>query len=285
MRKFAVLAVFVGLLLVLTAIMLAGSLSVIQRLAYVSNASGEVQLRRQQEKAWRPLGSVKQLKTGDAMRTGAKAGVELSWVDGTRAKLGENTELVIRKCTFNANRKVSHSLFRLNLGRIWVRVVQSLKAGSKFEVATPTATAGVRGTVFSVGVDLNGQTEVSVYHGEVAVAAGNSSVSVPAGESVQCGPGQSAQVQKLSPEQQRAWEKNDITRPRLAVTCEPAAGTPGAYDLRVQSEPGATVSVNGKPVTLDERARYSGIVSASREAPQITVIARDARGVEATWEE
>ena len=225
MRKYAFLAIFVLLLSILTGITLSNTMFVVQRVARVAEASGDVQVRKRGGQVWTVLGDRRQLKAGDAVRTAAGAVLELSWVDGTRIRLAENTELLIKKCTFNTSNKTSRALFRLNLGRVWVRVTRALSAGSKFEIATPTATAGVRGTVFSIGVSATSGTEISVLEGEVAVASGDNSLSVPAGQTLKCGPGSGVDVRPFSDEEKQAWNDLDIVKPCLEATRTPAEDT------------------------------------------------------------
>jgi hypothetical protein len=57
---------------------------------------------------------------------------------------------------------------KLDSGQIWVNI-EGLQEGETFEVETPNATATVRGTRFSVRVDKDGRTVVSVVRGLVDV--------------------------------------------------------------------------------------------------------------------
>jgi hypothetical protein len=63
--------------------------------------------------------------------------------------------------------------------------VKKLSKKSSFQVRTPSAVAGVRGTKFGVSISPNGTATVTVSEGLVAVApsAGGSSVAVGAGKS------------------------------------------------------------------------------------------------------
>jgi WD40 repeat protein len=57
---------------------------------------------------------------------------------------------------------------KLDSGQIWVNI-EGLEEGESFEVETPNATAAVRGTRFSVRVDKDGRTIITVVEGLVDV--------------------------------------------------------------------------------------------------------------------
>lgn len=101
------------------------------------------------------------LFAGDSVRTGKESRVELSYADGTVIRLGENSRLVVR--SQGSVRSVG-----LLSGKFWAKVAK-LSGGSRFEVASPTAVAGVRGTVFKVEVDRDSTSRVAVEEGEVEV--------------------------------------------------------------------------------------------------------------------
>ena len=58
---------------------------------------------------------------------------------------------------------------RLWLGRLWAKVAHRLGAGSRFEVKTGNAVAGVRGTSFAVLAHADLSSVVKVYTGTVGV--------------------------------------------------------------------------------------------------------------------
>ncbi|MEE8419198.1 MAG: hypothetical protein V3S02_03705, partial [Dehalococcoidales bacterium] len=68
------------------------------------------------------------------------------------------------------------------LGRTWSRVIKMIDPGSHFEIETPTATAIVRGTLFSTEVDETGLTTVITTEGLVSVAAQGQEVFIPASQ-------------------------------------------------------------------------------------------------------
>ncbi len=60
---------------------------------------------------------------------------------------------------------------QLWVGRLWARVTKSIGGKRDFEVRTPNAVAGVRGTEFVVDVSEQGQTQVTVVEGGVELGS------------------------------------------------------------------------------------------------------------------
>lgn len=108
------------------------------------------------------------VRQGDTLKTAKGSRLELRLGDGSAVRLGAASEIVIDQADFaEKDRKVS---VRLVLGKVWSKVTHAVDDGSKFEVRTGNAVAGVRGTTFRVNADQDDSTLVRVYSGTVAVA-------------------------------------------------------------------------------------------------------------------
>jgi hypothetical protein len=57
----------------------------------------------------------------------------------------------------------------LSLGKLWTRAAKLFTPGSRLEVITPTAIAGVQGTVYQVNVIDERSTNIQVFEGAVNV--------------------------------------------------------------------------------------------------------------------
>ena len=92
--------------------------------------------------------------------------------------------------------------------------VHKLSKDSSFEIQTPTAVAGVRGTEFSVAVGKDGASTTVVYEGTVEVSRPQTAevVSVTASNRVVV-PSQSAEKPVLS-----GWDKNDVEQYRAFLS-------------------------------------------------------------------
>ncbi|MGE5576790.1 MAG: FecR domain-containing protein [Syntrophothermus sp.] len=98
----------------------------------------------------------------------------------------------------------------LSIGRIWVHVIRQINYLVDFEVQTPSAVAGVRGTIFSVMVASDGSTVVSVQKGQVAVSAGGDSRMINRREEIRSKAGAPLRhLPKFSGEETRAWKEQE----------------------------------------------------------------------------
>jgi hypothetical protein len=281
MRKSAILLVGVLGIFIFLGVLMMQSLVIVQRIASVSGAAGDVFVKAATDEEFSPLGDTEHVLAGYMVRTGADGAVTLNWVDGSRIRLGPDTSIRVQKCSLNTNTKERTSLFRLDAGQIWVRVLSAIGGKTKFEVRTPTATAGVRGTVFSVAVDEEGHTTVAVYEGEVAVDAEAGSASVAPGQQAEVA-GQSPQVQS-QPDERLDWEEQaGIIGPRLDLDVGEAVSVPAGADsvtISGVSEPGATITINGSPVQLDSSNEFAAEVPVDGATDgMIVVTATDYRG-------
>lgn len=103
------------------------------------------------------------LFTGDSVVTGKDSKAEVSFVDGTSVRISERARLVVEQADTLRSLK-------LLWGKLWAKVAKLSSAQCRFQVETPTAVAGVRGTVFRVEVDPDSATRVAVEEGEVEVS-------------------------------------------------------------------------------------------------------------------
>jgi hypothetical protein len=123
-----------------------------------------------------------QLRSGDRVHTGFKAGVVLTFPDGSRLRVGPMTLLIIRDVHKGPEGGV-HVRVWLRLGEVTAEVNRSTGAASDFNVKTPTTTTSSRGTVFSVFYDGTATTTTVTEH-SVQVTAGNGT-SVIVGEGME----------------------------------------------------------------------------------------------------
>ncbi|MDI3280621.1 MAG: FecR family protein [Bacillota bacterium] len=138
----------------------------------------------------------------DRIRTGRDSQLELSFPDRSKVLVGPQTDLTIQDLTPAKVR------LQLSLGRLWLFVRPIAVPCARFEVETPAAVIGVRGTVFSVSVQPEGTTRVSVASGQVEVQSLAQVVAVPAGHWVEIRPGQRpGSPQLFAPEERQEWSR------------------------------------------------------------------------------
>jgi len=280
MRKAAVLLLSTAAVMMVVGILVTQSLLVMQRVAAVEDVQGMVWVRQRGHDDFMPLADRPRVAAGDTIRTDGRSRVDLHYVDGTRFRVGPNTRVTVLKSQYNGATGADTQMFKLDLGRVWIRVLKVLSQKSKFEVVTPSATAGVRGTIFSVAVSEDGQTVVSVKEGKVAVRHESASWDVAEGRM-----GDAGVVQPLNRVEKDLWQENaEVIGPYLLLK-QPSPGVSvrvgGSVEVAGVSEPGAAVTVNGQPQTLKLQKRFSTTVTApDKPGPlQITCEAKDRRGL------
>lgn len=107
------------------------------------------------------------LHGGDRIRGSAT----IRFADGSKAILQDGSDVTVLQSFINGHAKAPlYTLVRQTLGDVTYRV----RTGSKFDVVTPTATAGAHGTEFRIvvegaGADA-GATRLQVIEGKVSVA-------------------------------------------------------------------------------------------------------------------
>jgi hypothetical protein len=148
----------------------------------ISGLSRKVEVQ-QNETTWFPASDSVKLKEGDKIHTGWKAGAKLTFPDGSTIVLKPMSLLLIQSLKSGPDGKLTVRVW-LPLGEVSATVNRSRGSAADFEVKTPTTTASVRGTIFSVLYD-GAMTIVSVKKGVVSVKPNSGkAVNVPAGREV-----------------------------------------------------------------------------------------------------
>jgi len=136
------------LLLVVLSLLALGSLAQAQVVGKVEGAEGAPEVLRSGTATWVPIKTNDPVSIGDQLRTreGTKMSIRLS--DDSVLTLAEKTVMTIDEQTVRPSGQ-NTSIFSLLLGKMRAVVSDRYKEpGSRFEVRTPTAVAGVRGTEF-----------------------------------------------------------------------------------------------------------------------------------------
>ncbi|HKY52461.1 MAG TPA: response regulator, partial [Candidatus Limnocylindria bacterium] len=178
-----VAAMLAGLLLFLTgtAVVLGPAASAVQARANLTVFQGNVEVRTGSG-GYFAVGTGTVLRQGDTIRTRAGANAGLTFFDESIVVLEPGTEVELVELRALSNGAIAATL-RQHAGTTW-HVVKNTSS-SRYAVTTPTASATVTGTAFTVRVDASGATSVSTTEGAVDVrgveGAANASVSVAAG--------------------------------------------------------------------------------------------------------
>jgi len=281
MGRNAFLIVFFLAMMVLLLTFTSQGLFVLERVALVDQLEGRAKVERGgsgrvvEAKIGLPV------KAGDTVITGPGSWVRLHWADGTTMRIGPNSRVVVKKCRFNTSSKKEESLFSLTVGMVLTSLRKSLPRGSFFEIETPVAVAGVRGTQFMVR-SFGGACSVSVREGAVEVRSGRRKAQVLQGEGADIPLRGEIRKRPMSREERRVWDEElqDLLAPHLrvlrpsdgAVVSVPHVEVVGVTDRF------AVVEVGGRRVRPDRRGRFRALVRLKRGCNTIRVVADDGAG-------
>jgi FecR protein len=126
----------------------------------VTAADGDV--KRKLEKG----GKVFQNET---LATSKTASAEIEFLDKTKLAVGPSAQIVLDKFLYDAS--ATPGSISINLTKGAFRFITGDSPKSTYEIKTPTASMGVRGTVFDVYVADDGETVVLLHEGGVDVCS------------------------------------------------------------------------------------------------------------------
>lgn len=108
--------------------------------------------------------------SGDVIVTNRRGEAQLLFPDNTRIVVGPGSTLVLERTLFNSRNKAQR--FVVNAVGGTYRFISGESAKSRYQIKTPTATMGIRGTAFDFTV-TDQDTSVLMYDGIVNLCARN----------------------------------------------------------------------------------------------------------------
>ncbi|MFC1908707.1 FecR domain-containing protein [Chloroflexota bacterium] len=181
-----------GLYLFSTASSLASSSApAFTSLCTLSTSAGNVQLQASGSSTWQEVENGMTIETGSRIKTDPNSQALLTFFNGTTIKLEPGTDLVVKQVEGGAGNEPTIIVLKQWLGRTWSQVAKLAGPDSHYEIQTPSASALVRGTVFTTEVDETGATRVQTLEGLVSVSAQGDEVYLPAGQQTTVGIGTS----------------------------------------------------------------------------------------------
>ena len=155
----------------------------------LSTLTGAVQLQTPGSSTWEEAENGMTLAAGSRVRTAPDSQALLTFFNGTTVKLESGTNLVVEQVERGGENQPTVIVLRQWLGKTWSRVTKLTDPGSHYEIQTPSASALVRGTLFSTEVDETGATTVQTIEGLVGVNAQGEEVYLSAGRQTTVSPG------------------------------------------------------------------------------------------------
>jgi hypothetical protein len=135
-------------------------------LGRITSFQGRFQVKQKDSRIWTDATSGMNVFYGDAIRTGASSEGLITLVDDSFIKVHANSQIVMNTIISPLEKKNSILMF---FGRVWSKVNKKAMRRKLFEIQTPTAVCGVRGTDFEIGAYEDGTTLVRVNTGEVSI--------------------------------------------------------------------------------------------------------------------
>ena len=247
--------------------------------AEVLHAHGEVFVERAGA-ARELLQAAALLRAGDVVSTGAQSSTSIRFVDGSRALLGPAGRLRVERQVKLGGSGIVDTRLRLDAGGIETRVVPARPA-PRFELRTPVANLGVRGTEFRARVDGE-RVLAEVLEGRVAVGA----------RALDAGFGTVATVAQVAPPSPLAAPPDlsglptKVERLPLQFSFAPAPGAaPGAAPAPAPARYRAQIFDTSEPERLLLDSLFDAPRAAWPDSPpdgnyELRVRAADATGVE-----
>jgi FecR protein len=190
----------------------------------------------------RPLAKGTELGTGDTVRTDAAARAQIRFTDGSYVSLQPNTEFAIKEYNYEGKTDGSERGF-FGLAKGAMRTVTGLVGRvnrNRYQIATPTATVGIRGTGGRIEVLLDGSTLIAGTSGIWTLTNPSGTLDVPAGTfgKAPSAPNQPPQKTSQGPDTGPAPLPNDPPKP-----LEPK-GIEKQIDSTCQTSPTAAGCIN-----------------------------------------
>jgi ferric-dicitrate binding protein FerR (iron transport regulator) len=171
--------------------------------------------------AWAPLAAGDGILLGDRLRTLADGRLKVLLRDESVLTLGASSELTVDEQAIGAEAPASR--FGLAVGTLRAVVTERYgKPGARFEVETPTAIAGVRGTSFIATYDAAAEQTVVV--GLIDTTYVRSRVDSETTREVRLGPGETTTVRRGSYPLRPSPMPEDILQGLGAATTVSAGG-------------------------------------------------------------
>jgi ferric-dicitrate binding protein FerR (iron transport regulator) len=115
----------------------------------------------------------------EVIRTGSSSASRVVFQDKTNLAVGSGSEVKLDRFVFDPN--PAKSQVALSIARGVVRFATGSLPKSAYQITTPTATIGVRGTILTISVGADGTTIVSVDEGIALITGASQTVTVGAG--------------------------------------------------------------------------------------------------------
>jgi len=255
----------------------------IESIAKIHSIVGDVQVSKNGDDKWVAATQNMEIRSGGQIKTGPKSSCVIEWGQGNVLKLTPFTNMKIERLDFDMADKAENASLNIWTGKTFAKAKKLASPDSNFEVRTPTAIAGVRGTKLAVGVDADGTTDVECEEGAVSVKSNT-------GGEVLLAANQSTTVKKdEAPSAPAAMSSDDAASfsdldDSLGATLEiiqPVGDletNTSPITIKGQTDPGGTVTVNGQTVIADQAGIFTVNIDLEEGVNHIKIDAANKKG-------
>jgi len=119
--------------------------------AVITELSGTVRIYKKDADDWRPACAQDVVSESEKVQTGADGKAEIRMANGNVLYLQADTELGFSKLRYDPETGSYENTFDMSVGEV-IGVIEKIDSKSTFQLRTPTAVSGVRGTVLRIVV-------------------------------------------------------------------------------------------------------------------------------------
>lgn len=127
------------------------------------------------------------VQANESIETAAASATRLIFQDNTQFEIGPSSQVTLDRFVFDPD--PSKSEVALSIAKGAARFVTGSLPKTDYQLHTPAASIGIRGTILNIDVGTGGATTVYVEQGIVLVTGGGQTVQLQAGQSTQVLPG------------------------------------------------------------------------------------------------
>ncbi len=199
-----------------------------KRMATLTHIKGTVKVKAPDSAEWAAATDRMVVNEGDEIKTSAGSSAIIKMDDGSMVKIGPLAKMKIE--ALGKSGRNNKTDIGVSIGKSWQRV-NKLSSDSSFNVKTPTAVAGVRGTFFSSEVEQSSDSTFDCFDGAVDVGSINdpsNTVPLTAGYRTQVAPGS-------NPSQPSAIPQDELQNGQEGFSNSEAAMA--TYDLQISVSP------------------------------------------------
>lgn len=168
--------------------------------AQIVSLQGNGEQRATGSAAWAAAQTSQLLPGGAYVRTLSDSKMALLFADDTQVRLNQNSVLQVKQLASGAQ----PTTLLLSLGRAWAQTKR--QSGSRLNLQTPAATAGIRGTDWELDVDASGKTLLTVLSGMVEFSNAQGAVTVGSNEAAMAEVGRApVKIQLSNPRDRIQW--------------------------------------------------------------------------------